>query len=431
MTNFLDYSLNKVYESKGIMRDIPSTWNGADWPVMTDLIEFWKTELDKSDPEDKKTIKAMLNKTFSLSEGGALGYMNQKTDIDLSKDFIVIDLSNVPEMIKDAMNVLITGIIGQRFRTDTKRATIIAVDEARVFLHNPELARFLMTALTQGRSHSIALWLLTQQATDLVKSNVAEEFQTNIFLKMILGNNMTKDNVKHVADFFGFGEYEKELLLTCTVGEGLFLIGDQVTPIEFRPTELENAIIKHRAIEQATDPQAEPKIDDRLVPLVAEHGFCMDHWVDGDFTMEGYTSYRVANILGSGLRIARIKKDNINSSGLILNQSVDHYATVCQIAGELILRGFQIVKINHMEDVDISFKSGDKTIAFEYERENTKTEKKLIERKSKATGLYDQVMFICSQNNEKLMVNALGADFVVKRGAALEQFISSLSADNS
>ena len=33
------------------------------------------------------------------------------TDLDLSKDFIIIDMSNVPELIKDAMNVLVTGML--------------------------------------------------------------------------------------------------------------------------------------------------------------------------------------------------------------------------------------------------------------------------------------------------------------------------------
>lgn len=424
MTNFLDYSLNKVYESKGIRRDVPQTWDNANWPVMADLIKFWKNELHLADPEDKKTIKAMINKTFSLSADGALAYMNRTTDIDLSKDFIVIDLSNVPEMVRDAMNVLVTGILGQRFRTDAKKSTIIAVDEARVFLHNPELSKFLMTALTQGRSHSIALWLLTQQATDLTKAGTAEEFQTNIFLKMVLGNNMTKSNVKHVAEYFGFGEYENDLLQSCTVGEGLFMIGDNVIPVEFTPTKLETNIIKGKTEIQAEQTES-MSINPALLQLVLDHGFCLSVWVDGEFSMQGYSRHQVSNVFGSGTKTTWIKDDLFRTDGLVLNQSIDHYATVMQIAGELILQGYDNVTVNHTDDVDISYVCDGKDVALEYEREGSHNEKELIDKKTRYGKLYDELYFICSASYEKKLIGAVGDGFVIRRGEILKNHIFS------
>jgi len=52
--------------------------------------------------------EAIKNKMYQITGKGILSYMNRPTtDLDLSKDFIVVDMSNVPELIKDAMNVLV------------------------------------------------------------------------------------------------------------------------------------------------------------------------------------------------------------------------------------------------------------------------------------------------------------------------------------
>jgi len=60
--------------------------------------------------------------------------MNIDTELDLSKDYIVIDIFGVDEEIKSFMHVLVTGIVGSRFRTDLEKKTTLVVDEARVFL---------------------------------------------------------------------------------------------------------------------------------------------------------------------------------------------------------------------------------------------------------------------------------------------------------
>lgn len=423
MANFIDYSLNMVYENAGVYRDIPSTWHDATWPVLSDLIAFWSEELKTADHEDRKTIKAVLNKTFSLGEKGTLEYMNRPTDIDLSKDFIIIDLSNTPDMIKDAMNVLITGIMGQRFRTDTKKKTIIAIDEARVFLQNPMLSKFLMTTLTQGRSAGIALWLLTQQATDLKKGGVAEEFQTNIFLKMILGNNMTRDNVKHVSEYFSLDSNDTENLLSSGVGDGLLIVGDSKTPVEFKPTQLEMDIIKGKYVKNHEKPTALDSydLDERLIPLVMDEGYCLDRWSPGTRIIQGWTRKQVANAFGAGMVTAWIREKDMPK-----NQSWDHFSTVIQMAGELILNGIQDVTVRHYNDVDITFTADDETWGIEYERDGTHSADELIKKKNRAISNYPNVYFVCSSTYYKKVVSVLGEEFVVKRGKDLKEFISSL-----
>lgn len=72
--NYIDKTLTELWQSRGIYRDKPKSWNYADWPTLSDLRDVWKK------------------------------------DIDISKDFVVIDICNIPDDIKDAMNVFFTDI---------------------------------------------------------------------------------------------------------------------------------------------------------------------------------------------------------------------------------------------------------------------------------------------------------------------------------
>jgi len=427
MSNFIDYSLNKIYENAGIYRDIPSTWHNAKWPVMNDLIKFWESELKIADKEDRKTIKAILNKTFSLGEGGILSYMNRPTDIDLSKNFILFDLSFTPEIIKDAMYVLITGIMSQRFRTDTKKSTIIAIDEARVFLENPQLSKFLMTTLTQGASHKIALWLLTQQATDFIKNGVDSEFQNNTYIKLILGNNIGKDNIKPFQDYFNLDSTNSEHLISAGVGEGLLIVGSNKTPIVFKPTKLEHSILKgaySKSEKKETDVELlveSSEINTKLIDTIIQEGFCLNEWNPNQNIIKNWSKHRVANIFGAGLINAYI-----NENSMPTNQSIDHFSSVLQIASHLILHDVEDVKIDHYNTVDISFKIDDQTWGLEYEIEGSHSPSELIKKKTRAQSNYNNVIFVCSSTYYKKLSQTLGEDFVIKRGITLKEFIESI-----
>ncbi|MCK5012785.1 MAG: ATP-binding protein [Candidatus Omnitrophica bacterium] len=428
MANFIDYSLNKCYENAGIYRNIPSTWHDAKWPVLTDLFAIWEDELkNTTDSDDKKTIKAVLRKTFSLGEGGVLEYLNHQTDknIDLSKDFIVIDMSGTAADIEDPMRILIAGMMGQRFSTDTKKGTILAIDEARVFLQNPRMSNFLVTALTQGASQSVGLWLFNQDAAVFKKTNVDVEFQTNTFLKVILGNNMDAANIKHVSEYLGLDSTDEENIVNSTVGEGLLVVGKSKYPMIFKPTTLEHDVIKGAYLKnekKETALESELSIlNKRLIKLVMDNGFCLDAWAPGSTLVQEWTRTPVANAFGAGMVTAWIKTADIPS-----NQTVDHFATVVSIAGQLILNGAENVEVSHFDDADITFKSNGNTHAIEYERAGSHSEPELIEKKFRTQSNYSNVKFVCASGYHKKMVKALGDDFVVKRGQALQDYLDAI-----
>ena len=72
--NYIDKTLTELWQSRGIYKDKPKSCKDADWPTLSDLRDVWKK------------------------------------DFNISKDFVVIDICNIPDDINDAMNVFYTDI---------------------------------------------------------------------------------------------------------------------------------------------------------------------------------------------------------------------------------------------------------------------------------------------------------------------------------
>lgn len=419
MTSYISESLMETYKRKGIIRQFPETWeNCTNWPNLLDLRNIWLE--DAKDPREV-TAKALADKSFLFTTSWS--FLNKPTNINISSDFIVCDISNVPESLKDALNVFVTGLMGLRFRTDTQKGTILMIDEGAVFLRNPDLSTFLLRALTQGRSFGVSLWLATQQPSDLQKVNLAEEFRTNMPLSIILGN-MRSDTVDIVKGFFKLDENATNDLLSAGIGEGLLLVGEEKIPIKFKPSSLENDIIKgkiNKKIPQSAD--GIKLVNPALIDLVIDQGFLISEWIEDDSQLEnmGYVPRKVQLALGSGTVRAWIKKD-ILVGEMIGNESLDHYSTLVQIAGNLNLRGIK-PEISHLDGADITFKILEERIYLEYEH-GEQSPQILQEKKHNTTD--GKMVFIGHAGNLKYLNKVLGEDNTVKRGLQLLEYIDNL-----
>ncbi len=428
MSNYINETLVEVYKRKGIVRENPDTWKNVDWPTLLDLRQIW---LEDAKGARDVTAKALVDKTFMINT--AWSYMNRPTDVNLSADFIIIDISKVPDSLQDAMNAFVTGIMGMRFKADAKKETIVAVDEGRVFLQNPKLGKFMIKTLTMGRSYNIALWLATQQTVDLARAAMDEEFKTNIFLSIILGNNMRQDNVDHVKAFYKLNETDVANLMACGVGEGLLLVGNEIIPIKFKPTDHEMAVIKGR--KQGQNPATDSVfklVDQALNDLATTHGFYIEEWIDGDpneLSRMGFEPRIVQRAISRGTAKVWIRSDLLIGD-MIGNQSIDHYSTVLQIAGYLEQHGIKTT-VNHNEDVDIiaEFKQG--KVAFEYERPASHATSELLKKKQYAENTYERVIFVATVENVKQLSDAVGSEIVVRRGIPLTELLADLLEENT
>ncbi len=417
--SYLNESSIKAYKDKGILREAPDTWVNKDvvFPTLADLRAVW--EEDAKDTQNV-TAQAMCSKSFQINT--AWSFLNKPTNIDLSSNFIVIDISNVPDDLKDALNVFTTGVMQMRFRTDSTKQTVLMVDEGGVFLRNKDLSAFLLRALTQGRSFGVSLWLATQQPSDLQKVNLSEEFRTNMPLSIVLGN-MRRDTVDIVKNFFKLDNATTEALLTSGVGEGLLLVADEKIPIKFIPTKLEERIIKGKAHETLATPSGIALVHESLYSLMNEQGIIFNDWIQTEDSIldQQYETRRPQNALGLGPVKIWLKK-GLRTGELIGNESVDHYALIAQVAGYLAQKGYSPT-ISHQEGSDLTFTVNQEPIFFEYEHGEQSPE---ILQKKKHDTTTGRLVFISNKSNHKYLCENVGEENVVPRGLRLLDFIEDL-----
>ena len=417
----LDMYLDKVYKNFGIHKEDPASWIDATWPLLRDLRALFEV-----DARVDVTAQALYDKTYQLSENGELAYLNRPSNIDLSKDMVVIDTSKVPTQIAKAMDVFVIGILGLRFRTDTSKETIIAVDEAGNIMKDPVITAFILKMLTQSRSYGIALWVGTQQPTDLDVANVSEEFQTNMVINIILGKGLNKLSMPIIAQYFKLNLDQQLQLKSSPVGSGFLMINDKGIHVEFKPTDHELQIIT--AKNEIIEPDVAMKISPELLKLAIEHNFFATEWIDGDASHilknNGYLSRSVITPVGRGLTSVWIKSE-IMSGEKIGTQSVDHFATVMIIAGHLINNGWT-VEVNHMQTADILAEYEDVRIAIEYERPGSHSESELKEKAIRIEQQQRLQLFVVQTDNMAMVQKAVGENYTFKRGKQLVDHLDSL-----
>lgn len=431
MESYLDKSLNEVYRRAKIERDNPETWKNP-FPISEHLIQVWEDSKDSK--EDGESALALIRKTYALREGGALSYMNAPTNIDLSKGFTVIDLVKVPEVIRPAMNVLVNGMLATYFKTGNDKGVTIAIDEGGAFLRQKQLSDMVLNIITQGRSYDIQLIFATQQFADLEKAKMSEEFMSNVPIKVVLSSNIDKKAVSYVKDFLMLDDTAVKDLRSAQKGEGIVKIGDLHAPIAFVHSDEEYKIIKglytgnNQEIplenQQQEPKEKEAKIRDEYVQLAKENKIVFSDWLEGEdpayfLQMAGYQLYQPQNLFSRGFVNCWIHKDEVREDQYVLNQSIDHYASVMQLAGNLIKRG-KDPEVHHRDDVDVSLGN---EIGFEIEHADSHNLQEIIDKKQRGILKYKKILFIGSKANEAVLIEGAGKDFVVRRGKQLEKWL--------
>lgn len=451
--NYLDTTLNELYDAAGIISmhrmritPHPEKWvEGENFPTIHLLRKLWHDDLMSGKLKLlQMSAEAIYNATASLDLSGAYAYLNSTTTADFSKDYIVIDLSGLRKDLQDAMSVLVTGIVSIRFRTDAKMRTLLVIDEGVAFVRNPERMQFVSDASMMGRSLMVALLICFTQTADL-SSELASMLKTNSMWSMVLGRGMGVADAKYAQEFFKIpDEYMKHLTGDVPVGDGIFMIRDQIIPMHFTVTGHEMSILKGTYNSPEKHSSDGAFVVSKLVTnLVLEQGFCLDSWIqDPDVGMLkrlGYVPHLVHNTFGNGKSKAWIqsdilKKDVVSGEYKIYNQSVDHYSTVIQIAGYLSLAGFDVVKVSHFDDADVVAELAGERHIFEYERPGSHTKKELQKKKiaaEKQKTTNGRCFFVCQSSYRKFVASAVDGDgttekHTVTRGVQLKAAIDGL-----
>lgn len=440
MASYLDESLDYVYEQAGIYRDDPDSFTNP-MPVYPALRLKW--ELDKENKNlgtKQKTAEALYNKTYQFSSTGLFNrYCNQTKGLDLNKDFIIIDMANVPDEIKTFMSVIVNGAIASRFSVHNERETYLAIDEGGVYLRDKLLRKQMLQRLTQGRSHKFYQWIATHQPSDFKKNEVDEEFRTNTYINILMGNNIKK-SLNDVKDYFELTEKECSILSNCTVGQGLLLFGDSEddrVPIFFESTKWEHETIKGIGYEdKKTVPDSGLTFKREFKHLIADHKIILSDWFEGDASVllqQGYEKHLLTRVEKRGTVAGFMPRGTVRNGRVILphlgDMKLDHFASVIQLEPVMRAANFEEIEINHNGDVDIKGMKNGKWLGLEYEIKGSHTTEELIAKKVAAIEKGMVVRFICSSADYPYISKAVGEDYTLQRGSAVADFLKNFAAE--
>lgn len=225
----VDRAITETYALKDITGD--SDFTGIEPPLLSDF------ENVLSGMEGSESLVIRLSK---YTHGTWSGFINQPTNIDINKQFIVFSVRDMEDELKPIAMYIITHYIWNAVRNELKKRLLI-IDEAWWMMKSDDTASFLYSLAKRGRKYYLGVATITQDVEDFLRSPYGRPILTNSSMQLLLKQSPTTINV--LKETFNLTDEEKFLLLESGVGEGLFFAGLKHVAIKIVASYTEDQII--------------------------------------------------------------------------------------------------------------------------------------------------------------------------------------------
>ncbi|OQX51606.1 hypothetical protein B5M47_00210 [candidate division CPR3 bacterium 4484_211] len=209
----LDKALLMTYRLKGITQN-PET-HSSEPPLLEDL---YKVLVGM----EENSARDLANRLEKYVTGSAKGLFDQHTNIDLDNTFIAFGIRDLPEEVRSVGMFLVLDYIWTRIRRDRKKR-LLMVDEAWILMRHPDSAAFMHAIAKRGRKYYLGLTAIAQNIDDFLNSEEGKAIVTNSAIRILM--KQSPSAINQLADVFFLSEGEKNLLLSCNIGEGIFFAG--------------------------------------------------------------------------------------------------------------------------------------------------------------------------------------------------------------
>ena len=225
----VDRAITETYALKDITPE--SDFSAIDPPLLSDF------ELVLSGMIGTESIISKLSK---YTTGTWSGFLNQPTNVDVNKKFIVFSIRDMEDDLKPIAMFIITHFIWGAIRRNLKRRLMV-VDEAWWMMKSEDTASFLFGLAKRGRKYYLGISTITQDVNDFLRSPYGLPIMTNSSMQLLLKQSPTSIDI--VQETFHLTEEEKYLLLESGVGEGIFFAGMKHVAIRIIASYTEDQII--------------------------------------------------------------------------------------------------------------------------------------------------------------------------------------------
>ena len=253
----LDRALAATYKMKGITFD-PETQKKTP-PLMEDL---YKALIGM----EENTARTMADRIEKFVKGSFAGIIDQPSNVTLKNPFTVFSVRDLEDSLKPIAIFIILDYIWTKMRRDLKKRLLV-VDEAWYLMRNPDSAAFLYGIAKRCRKYFMGLTTITQDVEDFLGSDYGRPIVTNSSIQILMKQSPAA--IDRVQQVFYLSEGEKHLLLSASVGEGLFFAGNNHVAIRFVASPDEHKLVTTRPqelLKQAAEGESGPK--PRLIPEV-------------------------------------------------------------------------------------------------------------------------------------------------------------------
>ena len=225
----VDRAISETYALKDITPD--SDFSSIEAPLLSDF------EIVLSGMEGAENILIKLTK---YTTGSWSGFLNQPSNVDINRKFIVFSVRDMEDDLKPVAMYLVTHFIWNAIRR-TLRKRLLVVDEAWWMMKSEDTAAFLYALAKRGRKYYLGIATITQDVDDFLKSPYGLPIMTNSSIQILLKQSAT--SADSVQKAFNLTDEEKYLLLESGVGEGIFFAGMKHVAIRTIASYTEDQII--------------------------------------------------------------------------------------------------------------------------------------------------------------------------------------------
>ena len=225
----VDRAISETYALKDITGD--ADFSALEPPLLSDF------EQVLAGMEGADSLRQRLTK---YTRGTWAGFLNQPTNIDIKKQFIVFSVRDMEDELKPVAMYIITHYIWNAVRYELKKRLLV-IDEAWWMMKSEDTASFLYSLAKRGRKYYLGLATITQDVEDFLKSPYGRPILANSSIQLLLKQSPTTIDV--LRDTFNLTDQEKYLLLESGVGEGLFFAGLKHVAIKIVASYTEDQII--------------------------------------------------------------------------------------------------------------------------------------------------------------------------------------------
>lgn len=182
----------------------------------------------------------LVQKLTKFTKGTWAGFINQPTNVDINKKFVVFSVRDMEDELKPVAMYIVTHYIWNAVRKVLKKRLLV-VDEAWWMMKSEDTASFLFSIAKRCRKYYLGLATITQDVGDFLKSPYGLPIITNSSIQLLLKQSPASMDV--LQKTFNLTDAERYLLLESEVGEGIFFAGLKHVAIKIVRSYTEDQII--------------------------------------------------------------------------------------------------------------------------------------------------------------------------------------------